>query len=93
MFEILQVDTQFLNEELSEWWSRNDYQIAMMNIEELNVINDCAERGVKLSSDFLSASKTEQHYQDVLASSCGTRPAETIQSAQTQANFRMTISA
>ena len=69
MFEILQVDTQFLNEELSDWWSRNDYQTAMRNIEALNVINDCAERGVKLSSDFLSASKTEhseQHYQDVL---------------------------
>lgn len=32
----------------------------------LNVVNDCAERGVKLSSDFLAASKGEDHYQKVL---------------------------
>ena len=45
---------------------RNDHQAAMTNIEALNVINDCAERGVKLSADFLSTTKTEKHYQNVL---------------------------
>ena len=69
MFEILQVDTRFLNEDVSDWSNRNDYQAAMTNIEALNVINvinDCAERGVKLSSDFLSAPKIKEHYQDLL---------------------------
>ena len=66
MLEILQVDTRFLNEDASDWSNSNDYQAAMTNIEALNVINDCAERGVKLSSDFLSAPKFKEHYQDLL---------------------------
>ena len=31
-----------------------------------NVVNDSAERGVKLSSDFLAAAHSEKHYQNVL---------------------------
>ena len=62
MFEILQVDTRFLNEDVSDWSNRNDYQAAMTNIEALNVINDCAERGLNLSSDFLSTLKIMHVY-------------------------------
>jgi len=29
-------------------------------------VNDSAERGVKLSSDFLISAKSEKHYQNVL---------------------------
>ena len=64
-FQILQIESQFLTEDVSNWSSRNDYQAAMTNIEALNVINNCAERGVKLSTDFLSTSKTEERNQNV----------------------------
>jgi len=65
-FEILQLDSTFLNEDVSDWKSSDKYLAAITNIESLNAINDGAERGVKLSSDFLSASKSEGYYQDVL---------------------------
>jgi hypothetical protein len=51
---------------MSEWASIDEYQAAIANIEAINAINDGAERGVKLSSDFLTASKHEGHYQNVL---------------------------
>jgi hypothetical protein len=42
------------------------YQASKANVLAINVVNDCAERGVKLSSDFLSSAKNEEHYQNVL---------------------------
>jgi len=39
------------------------YQSSLINLQALNVINDCAEAGLKLSSDFLSSAKREEHYQ------------------------------
>jgi len=38
----------------------------MANVLSVNVINDCVERGVKLSSDFLSSARSEEHYQNVM---------------------------
>ena len=38
----------------------------MINIQAVIVVNDSAERGVKLSSDFLAVAKTEEHYQNDL---------------------------
>ena len=35
-------------------------------MNSLNVVNDSAERGVKLSSDFLDTAKTEENYQNIL---------------------------
>ena len=41
--------------------------IRLLNaISAINVVNDAAERAVKLSSDFLSAARSESHYQNVL---------------------------
>src|SRR6218665_3025911 len=62
-------DSTFLNKDVSELESSDeylDYLGAITSIESLNAVNDGAERGVKLSSDCLSASKSEEYYQDVL---------------------------
>ncbi|KAK5901433.1 hypothetical protein CgunFtcFv8_026305 [Champsocephalus gunnari] len=32
----------------------------------MNVVNNCAERGVKLTSDFAAVARKEQHLQNVL---------------------------
>ena len=40
------------------------YQVSSVNLKALNVTNDCAERGVKLSYDFSSSAKSEEHYQN-----------------------------
>ena len=63
---LLQIDTTFLEEPVDSWSELPEYQASLANINSLNVINDCAERGVKLSSDFLSAARSEDHYQNVL---------------------------
>ena len=62
----LQIDHEFLKEPAETWSHSTSYQASLKNIDALNVVNDCAERGVKLSSDFLSAAKSEEHYPNVL---------------------------
>jgi len=51
---------------VSDWESSDEYLAAITSIESLNAINGGVERDVKLSSDFLSASKSEGYYQNVL---------------------------
>ena len=66
MMYILQLDTSFLADDVESWPSSAAYLTSAANVLALNVINDCAERGVKLSSDFLTTARSEQHYQNVL---------------------------
>ena len=42
------------------------FQVGVANVRAINVVNDCAERGVKLTSDFVTAARGEQHLQNVL---------------------------
>ena len=63
---VLQVDDSFFSEDVESWPSDPAYQASKANVLAINVINDCAERGVKLSSDFLSSARSEEHYQNVL---------------------------
>ena len=53
MFSLLQLNPEFMNEEVADWPNSAAYQTCLRNLQALNVVNDCAERGVKLSSDFL----------------------------------------
>jgi len=66
MMHILQLDTSFLEKDVEPWPGCAAFLLSSANVLALNVINDCAERGVKLSSDFLASARTEQHYQNVL---------------------------
>jgi hypothetical protein len=66
VFEILKLDPDFLTEEVEAWSTSVAYQSSLKNLQAINVVNDCAERGVKLSSDFLSTARREDHYQNVL---------------------------
>jgi len=36
------------------------------NVAAVNVVNDCAERGVKLASDFVDTARSVEHFQNVL---------------------------
>ena len=66
IFHLLQLDPLFLTEDVATWSTSVAYQTSLVKLRALNVVNDCAERGVKLSSDFLSSAKGEEHYQNVL---------------------------
>lgn len=65
-FHILQLDAAFLTDDVADWPHSAAFQASAANVQAINVINDSAERGVKLSSDYVSAAKTERHYQHVL---------------------------
>ena len=65
-FKLLQIDSEFLALDVDTWQSTSSYQRALQNVQAINVVNDGAERAVKLSSDFLSAAHSEEHYQNVL---------------------------
>jgi hypothetical protein len=62
----LQVDPAFLTEDPEHWPENPAYQASLKNIQGINVVNDCAERGVKLTSDFVDAARSEPHLQNVL---------------------------
>ena len=49
-----------------KWEDNASYQLAKERCSKIQVINDSAERGVKLDQDFLLAAKKEDHYQNVL---------------------------
>ena len=66
MFCVLRLDTTFLSLSLEQWGSHPTYQLSAANIRAVVVVNDCAERGVKLGSDFLSSARDERIYQATL---------------------------
>ena len=65
-FAILGIDTAFLSSPVSDWVSLESYQNANHNILSLHVVNDAAERGVKLCHDFLQCSTNETKLENIL---------------------------
>ena len=65
-FHILQLDPAFLTTDVSTWPAHPAYKEALINLEAINVVNDSAERNVKLSTDFIGSARSEEHYQNVL---------------------------
>lgn len=66
IFRLVGLNSDFLDKEVTEWIKLPSYLSSKVNIGAINVINDCAERGVKLSSDFIDVAKSEDHFQNVL---------------------------
>ena len=65
-FTMLGIETEFLNLPVDEWKAAPSYILACDIIKNIRTVNDMAERGVKLASDFISAAKIESRYQNVL---------------------------
>ena len=65
-FQILQIDSSFLLESLMTWSELDSYQNGLKNVWSLNVVNDCTEHGVKLTSEFLPSAYSEILFQNVL---------------------------
>lgn len=66
IFRLLEMDTEFLIHDVQAWPGRPSFLEAKAKTIALNVVNDSAERGVKLSSDFLDTARSEEHYQNIL---------------------------
>ena len=52
LFESLRLPQDFLSAPVNTWTTREDYQAACKTVHALKVVNDCAERSVKLATDF-----------------------------------------
>ena len=62
----LNIDPAFLPLDVDDWSSSAAFQAGAENVRAINVVNDCAERGVKLTTDFVATARSEQHLQNVL---------------------------
>ena len=66
LLTIIGCNGEFLNKPPSAWASDEEYVAAKEIIDNLLVVNDAAERGVKLCHDFLNSAKSEHKFQDIL---------------------------
>jgi len=62
----LEIDASFLQLPVSEWDTNEAYLASAQNVKALNVVNDAAERGVKLATDFVDAARSDEHFQNIL---------------------------
>lgn len=65
-FHTLKIDVSFLETPVNEWEASEAYKAARNLVAQLKVVNDSAERGVKLGLDFMGTAKIEERYQHVL---------------------------
>jgi hypothetical protein len=54
LFEIMNIQTDFLKVDPEHWKSRADYQAASEFVQTVTVVNDSAERGVALMQNYNS---------------------------------------
>ena len=65
-FDCLKIDPTFLDKPVQSWEEDECYMATKLVVDNLRVVNDSAERGVKLASDFLQSTKKEQKLQNIL---------------------------
>ena len=66
IFNIMKLNYGFLFTPVKDWPLDDGYCHAKLIVNNLSVVNDGAERGVKLAHDFLDSSKKEDNLQNVL---------------------------
>ena len=60
------MDTSFLHQPVQTWGDNESYKEALNVVNNLRVVNDTAECGVKLGNDFIDTAKMEARYQNIL---------------------------
>ena len=66
LFLLLKINTDFMKNSVDIWVNDKLYKQAEDFIKSLSVVSDGTERAVKLAYDFLSTTKTEENYQNIL---------------------------
>jgi hypothetical protein len=62
----LHIDPEFMSLDVKEWATNAAFKKSEVNVRAMNVVNDCAKCGVKLTSDFVAVAREEQHLHIVL---------------------------
>lgn len=65
-FTIIGLPYQFIHTSASEWADHEDYINMTQVVNKFQVVNEAAERGVKLCHDFLNVARNENRFQEVL---------------------------
>ena len=65
-FRIMKMDPSFLDSPVSSWHLSAEYMDALKVVNNMCVVNDAAERGVKLCSDFITSARKEGNLQNIL---------------------------
>ena len=65
-FKLLKLDDGFLYKPVEDWHSDEQYNMARLTVNSISVVNDAAERGVKLGHDCLGSALKEDRYQKIL---------------------------
>ena len=66
IFMLMKLDCGFLDTPVEEWSSDDRYLQIRKIVCSFSVVNDAAERGVKLAYDFLDGAKSEENLQKIL---------------------------
>ena len=66
IFRQLNIDTTYLNKTVMEWNICNAFLSSKHQAQRPHAVNDRAERGVKLTSDFAKTAKTSNSLQNTL---------------------------
>ena len=77
---ILQLDhtCSFSEDNVDTWPESQIFQIPAINVRAINVVNDAAEQGVKLRSDFLSAARSDTLSEDLTCCARQKRQAKSV---------------
>jgi len=60
------MDTSFLELPASDWHMNAAYTASARSAAAVNVVNNGAERGIKLATDFVEVARSDEHFQNVL---------------------------
>ena len=66
LFKTLKTSAEWLSKPVEQWSSDPDFQIAENFVRSVKVVNDPAERGVKLISDFATKITTDHTQRQAL---------------------------
>ena len=72
-FKCLHIDPSFLHKRQSEWCLDDAYLDGKKKIDSLHVVNDLAERGVKVAADYSTSAKIEVRFQNIVQRVQGSR--------------------
>ena len=65
LFKNLGLDVEFLKLPVTKWITDPSYSSNIEILKSFKVVNNLAERGVRLAYDFKNSACNEEHYQNV----------------------------
>ena len=65
-FQLMEIETGFLLKDVEEWSHDEQYLAAKKQASMITVVNDCAERGIKLATDLQTSAQFQKNFESNL---------------------------